>query len=63
MNNPIVERSHQEQISCPNCDETQEAIIRLYAGDPWPTYIHDCVGCGYTITESEWNLVNTARGE
>lgn len=52
----MIEQEHVEKIECPNCDEIQEAIVRLYTGDPCNTYVHDCIGCGYKIMESEWNI-------
>lgn len=50
--------SHNETIVCPACGEIQEATV-LHT-EPFNTYIHHCVCCGYTITESEWDkLPNT----
>ena len=47
--------SQQQRIVCPECGLVQEAMIERYADEPWPRFIHDCVGCGYTIMESEWD--------
>ena len=41
-------------IVCPDCGLVQEATIERYADEPWPRFIHVCLGCGYTIMESEW---------
>lgn len=43
-----------ETIQCPECKAVQTAKV-LHTW-PWATRIHDCQ-CGYTIMESEWNLV------
>lgn len=44
-----------ETIVCPECGCEQKATVTHHKGDPWPTFIHDCEECGYTITESEWS--------
>jgi MinD superfamily P-loop ATPase len=49
---------HTEMIRCPECHLVQQAEVVLHPGDPWPSYIHDCTGCGYCIMESEWDVVN-----
>lgn len=46
--NPVI-------ICCPNCNLLQAAIVEHTF--PWATFIHECVGCKYTIMESEWNEV------
>jgi acetone carboxylase gamma subunit len=43
---------HSETIKCPECGKVQRAIVEH--SEPWYTYVHDCIGCGYTIMESEW---------
>lgn len=49
--------SQQVIISCPECQTVQKAAIVFDDRHPWPIYVHDCIGCGYTIMESEWNEV------
>tara|TARA_Y100000310_G_C20045853_1_gene518287 strand:- start:121 stop:300 length:180 start_codon:yes stop_codon:yes gene_type:complete len=44
---------HYEKIKCPECDTVQEAKV-IYTV-LWNMYCHDCIQCGYTIMESEWN--------
>ncbi|WP_165795989.1 hypothetical protein [Siphonobacter curvatus] len=39
-------------IRCPDCGHVQHAVIR--DSYPFPTYLHDCEMCDYTIQESEW---------
>ena len=46
--------TRQERIVCPDCGLAQEATVEHYDDEPWPRWIRDCVGCGYTIMESEW---------
>lgn len=46
---------HMERIRCPNCGRGQDAEVLHTA--PWPIYVHECANCGYTITESEWDVV------
>jgi ribosomal protein S27E len=48
--------SHKEKIKCPECGNAQEAEV-LHT-EPFSTYLHDCIRCNYTITESEWECVN-----
>lgn len=47
---------HFELIKCPNCNDNQSATV--IHTKPWWTYIHECE-CGYTITESDWNKIET----
>ncbi|GEM_PF-1195238 len=42
-------------IKCPKCGAVQLGTIEKTF--PFPTYIHDCEKCGYTIIESEWDTV------
>jgi ribosomal protein S27E len=44
--------THTEEIRCPECGLVQFATVDHTF--PWWTYIHDCLGCGYTIMESDW---------
>jgi predicted RNA-binding Zn-ribbon protein involved in translation (DUF1610 family) len=48
--------SHKETIKCPECGTIQEAEV-LHT-EPFSTYLHDCISCNYTITESEWECVD-----
>ncbi len=44
-----------DHIKCSNCGKIQTAkVIETY---PWDTYIHNCVACQHTITESDWDSV------
>lgn len=46
---------HLEKIKCPDCSCVQDGeVMHTF---PFWTYIHQCTGCGYTIMESEWNLI------
>jgi predicted RNA-binding Zn-ribbon protein involved in translation (DUF1610 family) len=47
--------NHAERIRCPECGQEQDAVVQHTR--PWWTYIHDCEKCGYTIMESEWEVV------
>jgi C4-type Zn-finger protein len=53
--------NQQVTIICPECDTAQPAVIDTY-DIPGTDYIidgyaHECIECGYLITESEWNEV------
>lgn len=48
--------NHSETIQCPVCSLIQQALVEHIA--PFPMYTHWC-SCGYCITESEWNTVET----
>ena len=51
----LSKEKHTETIICPECNGIQEAeVLHTF---PYATYIHDCIHCGYTIMESEWNKV------
>lgn len=41
-----------ELIKCPECETCQAAVVEHTV--IWPTYIHNCIKCGYLIQESEW---------
>ena len=47
---------HAERIRCPECGQEQDATVQHTR--PFWTYVHDCEKCGYTIMESEWEVVN-----
>ncbi len=49
-----------EKIRCPACGEVQDAEVDTTT-IPWNTYIHDCVKCGYTVMESDWEKVENAK--
>ena len=63
MNRSILSRldaengaeTHSERIRCPECGQEQDATVQHTR--PFWTYVHDCVKCGYTIMESEWEVV------
>ena len=44
---------HHEVIVCPRCGKDQRATVEHTR--PFWSYVHHCE-CGYTITESEWEL-------
>lgn len=46
-----------ETIRCPQCGKIQVAHIHFEDWMPFPSYVHDCEACGYTIMESEWERV------
>lgn len=46
-------KGHFEIIRCPECEKVQQAVVEHT--EPWYSYVHQCIGCGYTIMESEWN--------
>lgn len=48
-------KTHKEHIWCPNCGKHQ--VAKVEHTNPFWTYIHECITCGYTIMESEWNKV------
>jgi uncharacterized Zn finger protein len=47
---------HAERIRCPECGQEQDAVVQHTR--PFWTYICHCKKCGYTIMESEWEVVN-----
>ena len=49
-----------ETIYCPQCRKVQTAQVHFESGMPFPAYVHDCEACGYTIMESEWEMVHSA---
>lgn len=51
----------REVIVCPKCETEQDAVAMWWIGDPFPSYVHACVGCGYMITESEWQPANPKK--
>lgn len=46
---------HSETIRCPQCFKKQKAFV--FHTIPFATYIHECKSCGYTIMESDWEVV------
>lgn len=50
--------NHQETIKCPNCEKHTEATVEHTA--PFWSYVHECE-CGYIITESEWEKVESIK--
>lgn len=53
-----------ETIYCPNCgSENVNVPIVWREGDPWPSFVHDCDVCKYTISESEWNEKGLEKGD
>ena len=48
---------HRETIICPKCKSWELALITHRDGDPFPSYVHSCTKCSYTIIESEWEKV------
>jgi hypothetical protein len=48
-----------EVIQCHQCGKTQSAQVHFERWMPFPVYVHDCE-CGYTITESDWDVVPNA---
>jgi len=48
-----------QTIKCPECGTIQEAEVSFVPLISWGNYIHKCNHCGYTITESEWEQVET----
>lgn len=53
----------REAIECPVCHLKQMAEVSIEDGEPFASYVHVCTGCGYTITESEWDHVNASEVE
>lgn len=51
--------SHIEQIRCPVCNIIQDAKVLHTA--PWWSYSHECIKCGYLITESEWEVEEVVK--
>lgn len=45
-----------EVIRCPACLHVQ--VAEAVKSWPWWMYVHDCSECGYTIMESEWEVVD-----
>lgn len=48
-----VDGHHIEKIICPKCGQINYAKVEHTP--IFDVYIHDC-SCGYTITESEWEV-------
>ena len=47
-------KTWNETITCPECNEIQEATVTFEDLMPFEVYVHECKGCGYVIGESEW---------
>lgn len=47
----------KEKIRCPKCERVQWAMVVFEMWMPFPAYAHECEGCKYQITESEWDRV------
>ncbi len=45
-----------DKIKCPECGKVQDAEVTQHLNAPFATYIKNCE-CGYTIMESEWDVV------
>lgn len=45
-------KEHAERIKCPECGMEQIAYVKETI--LFNIYIHQCHGCGFLITESEW---------
>jgi hypothetical protein len=56
-----IETSRTEKIICPNCAQIQDAQVIYYKGDPWESYVHNCIRCQYVIMESEWHLMKRMK--
>lgn len=52
---------HIERIECPECGTRQIATI-LHTSPFW-TWLHHCISCNHTITESEWICIDTEGNE
>ena len=48
-------KTHTEEIICVRCETHQMATVEHTL--PWYTHVHTCINCGYTMTESEWDMV------
>ena len=44
-----------ETIVCPECGSHESAVVETT--EIFDSYVHFCVECGYTITESDWEKV------
>lgn len=54
-----IEGEWTETIICPVCDFEQISTVKKQPRLPFVTYIHECDACGYIITESEWQQVES----
>lgn len=48
--------THEEIIQCPDCGSIEAAAVEHTV--PFYSYVHTC-RCGYVITESDWDRVET----
>jgi Zn ribbon nucleic-acid-binding protein len=51
----VEPKTWTEIIRCPNCGSIETAIVT--ETPLWNIYVHDCIKCGFTIMESEWERV------
>jgi len=47
----------RDNIRCPECGVVQGADVTHTEGDPFASWIHECIACGFIIMESEWEKV------
>ena len=51
-----------DTIIYPQCGYIQEVELEEPEAYPyWYSLVHDCVDCGYTIMESEWDTVRESK--
>jgi len=50
-------KEHAERIKCPECGMEQTAHVNRTI--LFNIYLHQCHGCGYLITEREWEKITT----
>lgn len=55
-NIPTFTPIRTDTIQCPECNTIQDATVEQVEGAPWPSFVHTCEKCGYTIMESEWEI-------
>jgi len=47
----------RENIKCPECGAINYDVeIDLYQSAGFDSYVHECICCGYVITESDWEV-------
>jgi cytochrome c-type biogenesis protein CcmH/NrfF len=46
-----------QNIKCPACGAVNYAEVETGAILGFDTYVHECIVCGYVITESHWEEV------
>jgi hypothetical protein len=45
------------KIICPKCQRIQDAVVEKGPILGFDNYVHECIGCTYVITESEWEEI------